>query len=163
MNNENEQVSEIESSQLMEERVSSELSIREDHKVAFYSSCFRDMPDRLKQKLAGMKDLIREKMVDYIKGNEEIEKLPEEERDLVLRLNLDYRKFLDAQNAMTNLLERNNHTFQVNLNNIEKRIYSSLYNRISFYLLENREKEEDMIKATGILAKLKEGSGNIYG
>jgi len=49
------------------------------------------------------------------------------------------------------------------LNNIEKRIYSSLYNRISFYLLENREKEEDMIKATGILAKLKEGSGNIYG
>ncbi|BFT95252.1 MAG: hypothetical protein MNSN_08020 [Minisyncoccus archaeiphilus] len=163
MNNENEQVSEIESSQLMEERVSSELSIREDHKVAFYSSCFRDMPDRLKQKLAGMKDLIREKMVDYIKGNEEIERLPEEERDLVLRLNLDYRKFLDAQNAMTNLLERNNHTFQVNLNNIEKRIYSSLYNRISFYLLENREKEEDMIKATGILAKLKEGSGNIYG
>lgn len=163
MNNENEQVSEIESSQLMEERVSSELSTREDHKVAFYSSCFRDMPDRLKQKLAGMKDLIREKMVDYIKGNEEIERLPEEERDLVLRLNLDYRKFLDAQNAMTNLLERNNHTFQVNLNNIEKRIYSSLYNRISFYLLENREKEEDMIKATGILTKLKGGSGSIYG
>ena len=157
MENNNENIFEVGSSEIMESTVASELIRREDAKLMFYSSCFKQMPIGKKDKLLSMKNVIQEEVIEYIKGNRDVSVLPEEERDLVIRLNTDYKNFVNSRGSEKNLLERNNNTFQINLDNIEKRIYSSFYNRISFYLLEKRENEEDIEKAKIIIEKLLSG------
>ncbi|MDD4409795.1 MAG: hypothetical protein PHW52_04050 [Candidatus Pacebacteria bacterium] len=159
MDNSNENIFDVGSSEIMESTVASELIRREDAKLMFYSSCFKQMPIGKKDKLLSMKNVIQEEVIEYIKGNRDVSILPEEERDLVIRLNMDYKNFINSRGSEKNLLERNNHTFQINLDNIEKRIYSSFYNRISFYLLEKRENEEDIEKAKIIIEKLLSGGG----
>jgi tRNA/tmRNA/rRNA uracil-C5-methylase (TrmA/RlmC/RlmD family) len=152
--NSNENILKTESSEIMENSVFNELIRRENAKLVFYSSCFQQMSPQKKEMLLNMKSSIQQEVIEYIKGNRDISFLPQEERDLISRLNTDYVNFVNLQKSAKNLLERGNNIFQINLNNIEKRIYNSFYNRISFYLLEKKQSEDDVERARAIIEKL---------
>ncbi len=154
MDEENKYQFEAEPSRVMEDSVALELEKRENEKIRFFASCLSSIPA---EKLTKLNDLtnngiVQKEIIEYIKGNKDINYLPEEERDLILRLNMDYRKYMQEKERGSLLDQKG--VFQIILNNIEKKIYSNFYNRIAFYLLEQKEIREDEERSEIIFKKL---------
>lgn len=135
---------------IMDNSIVERMAAKEKIKAEFYSQCYQSLPKEKHDLLLNLRPEIQQKVVQYIRGEILDDELPEEEQELVKRLQYDYQSFL--QNHLEE--ENSDISYQLNLNHLDNIIYSNFLNRIAFKILENRENLRDKQAAREIANRL---------
>lgn len=127
---------------IMEQSIVEKILFREGRKAQFYNECYQLLPKDKLEFLLNLRPETQQIIIQYIQGKRPLASLPEEEKDLMLRLQNDYSFFLQNQNSSSDD-DTTKSSFQLHLDQLERAIYNNFFHRISFNILEEKEDARD--------------------
>jgi hypothetical protein len=137
---------------IMEQSIVEKILFREGRKAQFYNECYQLLPKDKLEFLLNLRPETQQIIIQYIQGKRPLASLPEEENDLMLRIQNDYSLFL--QNQSNNDGDETKSSFQLHLDQLERAIYNNFFHRVSFNILEEKEDTRDKQLAAQIKQKL---------
>jgi hypothetical protein len=128
---------------------------RVDTQMVCLADVYSGMPEEKKRTLPEMKVKAQKELISIIKGESDaIYDMSDEERELVIRVHNDFVDFINSSKERYVPEGEKPASFQIILNNIEKKIWANLFSKVLLVMMENEEIKEDLRKADEIKRKL---------
>lgn len=140
---------------IMDRSIAEKILFREGKKAQFYNECYQSLPKDKLEFLLNLRPETQQMIIQYIQGKRPLASLPEEEKDLIARLQNDYSFFLQNQSSLLSDDDSGpNNSFQLHLDQLERAIYNNFFHRVSFNILEEKEDSRDKQLAQQVKTKL---------